>query len=44
LLKPTVTGNYTFDIASDDSSRLFLSTDATAANKVDCFCCHWLLD
>lgn len=34
LLKPTVTGNYTFYIASDDSSRLFLSTDATAANKV----------
>ncbi|MFM6340753.1 MAG: Calx-beta domain-containing protein [Dolichospermum sp.] len=28
------TGQYTFYIASDDSSRLFLSTDSTAANKV----------
>ena len=28
------TGQYTFYIASDDSSRLFLSTDATSANKV----------
>ncbi|WP_240868858.1 Calx-beta domain-containing protein, partial [Cylindrospermopsis raciborskii] len=28
------TGQYTFYIASDDSSRLFLSTDTTAANKV----------
>ena len=27
-------GDYTFYIASDDSSRLYLSADATAANKV----------
>ena len=33
-LQPQVSGNYTFWIASDDDSRLFLSTDATAANKV----------
>jgi uncharacterized repeat protein (TIGR03806 family) len=29
-----VTGNYTFWIASDDASELFLSTDATPANQV----------
>jgi autotransporter-associated beta strand protein len=28
-----VTGSYTFWIASDDNSRLYLSTDATPANK-----------
>jgi len=35
LLKPTVTGDYTFWIASDDDSRLYLSTDASSANKVE---------
>ena len=33
-LRPTVTGNYTFWIASDDASRLFLSTTASEANKI----------
>ncbi|MES2997445.1 MAG: Calx-beta domain-containing protein [Verrucomicrobiota bacterium] len=33
-LKPTTTGSYTFWIASDDGSRLFLSTDGYEANKV----------
>jgi regulation of enolase protein 1 (concanavalin A-like superfamily) len=33
-LQPQVSGVYTFWIASDDDSRLFLSTDSTAANKV----------
>ncbi len=32
-LTPTQSGDYTFWIASDDSSELWLSTDATAANK-----------
>jgi poly(3-hydroxybutyrate) depolymerase len=31
---PPVTGNYTFWISSNDNSELWLSTDATAANKV----------
>jgi hypothetical protein len=31
---PTVSGNYTFAIASDDASQLSLSTDATPANAV----------
>jgi hypothetical protein len=30
---PPVTGNYVFFIAADDDADLFLSTDATAANK-----------
>ncbi len=33
-LQPQITGNYTFWIASDDDSRLFLSTTATASNNV----------
>jgi hypothetical protein len=33
-LKPTVSGGYTFYIASDDNSQLFLSTDKLPANKV----------
>jgi hypothetical protein len=33
-LQPTVSGEYTFWIASDDASRLFLSTNAQEANKV----------
>jgi PKD repeat protein len=33
LLKPTVSGEYTFYVASDDGSKVFLSTDATPANK-----------
>ena len=33
LLKPTVSGAYTFYVASDDGSKVFLSTDATPANK-----------
>ena len=33
-LRPAVTGQYTFWIASDDASRLFLSTDTSEANKV----------
>lgn len=32
VLRPPVTGTYTFWIASDDSSELFLSTDAKPAN------------
>ena len=32
-LRPSVSGSYTFWIASDDDSRLFLSTDETEANK-----------
>ena len=32
--RPPTTGAYTFYIASDDNSELWLSTDATAANKV----------
>lgn len=34
LIQPQVSGNYTFWIASDDESRLYLSTTASAANKV----------
>jgi hypothetical protein len=33
LIVPPTTGAYTFWIASDDQSVLYLSTDATAANK-----------
>jgi autotransporter-associated beta strand protein len=33
-LRPAVSGNYTFWIASDDASRLFLSTNSLEANKV----------
>ena len=33
-LKPQVSGSYTFWVASDDGSRLYLSTDAYEANKV----------
>lgn len=33
LLIPPVTGDYTFWIASDDQGDLFLSTDATPANR-----------
>ncbi|QQL45417.1 DUF6288 domain-containing protein [Sulfuriroseicoccus oceanibius] len=32
-VKPDVTGDYTFYIASDDSSELWLSTDESAENK-----------
>ncbi|MGC4016596.1 MAG: Calx-beta domain-containing protein [Luteolibacter sp.] len=34
LITAPTTGSYTFWIASDDASRLYLSTDSTAANKV----------
>ena len=34
LITAPTTGAYTFWIASDDASRLYVSTDATAANKV----------
>ncbi|WP_338285537.1 Calx-beta domain-containing protein [Luteolibacter sp. LG18] len=34
LITAPTTGTYTFWVASDDASRLYLSTDATAANKV----------
>ncbi len=34
LLVPTTTGDYRFFLYSDDSSRLYLSTDADPANKV----------
>jgi hypothetical protein len=33
LLVPPETGNYRFAVASDDQSRLYLSTDASPANK-----------
>jgi len=33
LLQPPVSGNYTFWIASDDDSKLYLSSDESAANK-----------
>lgn len=33
-IQPQVTGAYTFWVASDDDGRLFLSTDNSAANKV----------
>jgi len=43
-ITPTVTGQYYFFLASDDSSELFLSTDSTAANAVSIAnepgCCH----
>ncbi len=31
---PPVTGNYVFGLANDDNARLYLSTDASPANKV----------
>ena len=34
LITAPTTGAYTFWIASDDASRLFVSTDSTSANKV----------
>ena len=34
IFKPSTTGNYVFFVASDDDSDLFISTDATPANKV----------
>ena len=34
IITAPATGTYNFWIASDDASRLYLSTDATAANKV----------
>ena len=34
LLQPPVSGNYRFWVASDDASRLYLSTDENPANKV----------
>ena len=43
-LNPTESGDYRFFLYSDDSSRLFLSTDATAANAVlvaeEVACCN----
>ncbi|OLD52113.1 MAG: hypothetical protein AUI63_00290 [Gemmatimonadetes bacterium 13_1_40CM_2_60_3] len=33
LFRPPVTGDYVFFVASDDDSDLFISTDATPANK-----------
>jgi hypothetical protein len=33
-LQPAVSGDYTFWVASDDASRLFLSTNAQESNKV----------
>ncbi len=33
-LQPAVSGDYTFWIASDDASRLFLGTNATEASKI----------
>ncbi len=32
-LRPTITGNYTFNVTSDDNSRLFLSTTTSPQNK-----------
>ena len=34
LLVPPATGNYTFNVTSDDETRLYLSTDSSFANKV----------
>jgi hypothetical protein len=34
IIQPLVSGSYRFSIASDDSSRLYLSTDDNPANKV----------
>ncbi len=43
-ITPTVTTNYNFFLASDDASRLYLSTDATPQNAVqiaeEAGCCH----
>ncbi len=33
-IRPTVTGNYIFHLATDDEGRLLLSTDANSANAV----------
>jgi len=47
-ITPTVTGDYTFFLASDDASELDLSTDGTVANAqpiaVETSCCHGFLD
>ena len=43
-ITPTVSGNYYFFLASDDSSELFLSTDSNPSNAViiadEPSCCH----
>jgi hypothetical protein len=43
-ITPTVSGNYTFFLASDDSSELLLSTDSNPANAAvictETSCCH----
>jgi autotransporter-associated beta strand protein len=33
FIRPAVSGNYTFTVSGDDVVQLYLSTDATAANK-----------
>jgi len=47
-ITPTVTGDYTFFITSDDASQLWLSTDATVANAAqiaeETGCCHGFLE
>jgi hypothetical protein len=47
-ITPTVTGDYTFFLASDDASELDLSTDGTLANAVaiatEAGCCHGFLE
>lgn len=40
-LTPPVTGDYTFYLASDDSSELWLSSDADPANKVRIASAFW---
>lgn len=34
FIRPAVSGNYTFAVSGDDVVQLYLSTDATAANKL----------
>lgn len=34
FISPTQSGNYLFNLTSDDASELFLSTDASSSNKV----------
>lgn len=34
FIRPTVSGNYLFNVTSDDASQLLLSTDGTVANAV----------
>ncbi len=42
FLHPATTGEYTFWIASDDASRLYLSTDENPENKTDiCYVSSW---